>query len=107
MLSREDFESLVNGVKEKINETDSALVSEDLLGVLSSYKSAVDEIDSLKEQSSKLKKDNDELLKVNGKLFQKIGFDKEVKTETKFPEEKQEEPKIDLNDIIDEKGDFK
>ena len=106
MLSREDFENLVNGVKEKINETDSALVSEDLLGVLSSYKSAVDEIDNLKEESSKLKKDNDELLKVNGRLFQKIGFEKQEKEDNPLPINAKVEEKIGINNLINEKGEM-
>lgn len=37
MLSRDEFETLINNVKGKINDTDSAMVSEDLLGALSSY----------------------------------------------------------------------
>lgn len=106
MLSREEFENLINGVKTKINDTDSAMISEDLLGALSSYSSLYDENDSLKEESSKLKKDNEELLKVNGRLFQKIGFEKpEKETDNKFKEE--EDEIITLEDIIDEKGDFK
>ena len=102
-MTKEEFETLINSIKEKINETDSALISEDLLGIVSSYSNLKDEIDSLKEEKDKLEGEKEELLKVNGKLFQKVGFEKEeVKEE--IPEEDDEE--IKLEDIIDEKGDM-
>lgn len=105
MLTKEDFEKLINSIKEKLDETTQALVSEDLLGILSSYSNALEEMASLGEKMKKLEEDNAELLKVNGKLFQKIGFDKEE-------EEEVEEEKVDnveeisIEDIIDEKGEL-
>lgn len=105
MLTKEEFESLVNRVKEKLDETTQALVSEDLLGVLSSYSNAVDELASLGEKISKLEEDNAELLKVNGKLFQKIGFENEVEEEV-LPEEEVKEEEISIEEIVDEKGEL-
>ena len=49
-----------------------------------------------------LKKDKDELLKVNGKLFQKIGFEKEEEKPT-LP---QEQAEIKIEDIINDKGEL-
>lgn len=103
MLTKEEFENLINTVKEKLDETTQALVSEDLLGVLSSYSNAVDEITSLGEKLTKMEGDNAELLKVNGKLFQKIGFEKEEEKETPLEEEKEE---ISIEDVVDEKGEL-
>lgn len=102
-MTKEDFESLINAVKGKINETDSALISEDLLGIVSSYGNLFDEIEALKVENETLKNEKEELLKVNGKLFQKVGFEKE-ETEEETPAEDEEEIKIE--DIIDEKGDM-
>lgn len=104
MLTKEEFESLINSIKEKLDETTQALVSEDLLGVLSSYSNAVDEITSLGEKLSKMENDNAELLKVNGKLFQKIGFEKEE--ETPLEEEEKEEEEISIEEVVDEKGEL-
>lgn len=104
MLSKEEFESLINIIKEKLDETTQALVSEDLLGVLASYSNAVDEIASLGEKLSKLESDNAELLKVNGKLFQKIGFENEPEEEPLVEEEKEEE--MSIEEIVDEKGEL-
>lgn len=104
MLTKEDFEKLINSIKEKLDETTQALVSEDLLGILSSYSNALEEMASLGEKMKKLEDDNAELLKVNGKLFQKIGFDKEEEEEVEEKVEDVEEVKIE--DIIDEKGEL-
>jgi len=104
MSTKEDFEKLITSIKEKLDETSQALVSEDLLGVLSSYSSAMDEVASLGEKIGKLETDNAELLKVNGRLFQKIGFDKEEEKEEE--EITDEGEKLEIEDVIDEKGEL-
>ena len=104
MLTQEEFEKLINSIKEKLDETTQALLSEDLLGVLSSYNMAIDEVASLGDKISKLEVDKEDLLKVNGRLFQKIGFDKEEEKKEEEKEDNGEELKIE--DVIDEKGDL-
>ena len=104
MLSKEDFEKLVNKIKEGLDETTSALISEDLLNVISNYNMAVDSIEETKTENEKLKADKDELLKVNGRLFQKIGSDKEDAEDDGKKEDDKEEIKIE--DVIDEKGEI-
>lgn len=105
MLSKEEFEQLINKIKEGLDETQSALISEDLLAIVSNYNNAVDSIEEMKTENEKLKSDKEELLKVNGKLFQKIGFEKDE--EEPEAEEKEEVEEIKIEDIIDEKGDLK
>lgn len=103
MLTKEEFKSLITSIKEKLDETSQALVSEELLNVLTNYNLAVDEIESKTQSVADLTKDNEELLKVNGKLFQKIGFEK-IETETEEP--KSEDEEIKLEEIINEKGEM-
>lgn len=103
MLTKEEFKNLITSIKEKLDETTQALVSEELLNVLTNYNLAVDEIESKAQSVADLTKDNEELLKVNGKLFQKIGFEK-VETETEEP--KSEDEEIKLEEIINEKGEM-
>ena len=103
MLTKEEFESLITSIKEKLDETVQALVSEDLLGVMSSYNNAIDEVASLGEKITKLEADKEDLLKVNGRLFQKIGFDKEEEPEG---EKEEEVEKLEIEDVIDEKGEL-
>ena len=103
MLTKEEFKNLITSIKEKLDDTTQALVSEELLNVLTNYNLAVDEIESKAQSVADLTKDNEELLKVNGKLFPKIGFEK-VETETEEP--KSEDEEIKLEEIINEKGEM-
>lgn len=104
MLTKEEFEGLITSIKDKLDETTQALISDDLVGVLSSYSNALDEIASLGEKIVGLETDKEELLKVNGRLFQKVGFDKE-EVEEKI-DEVEEEEKLEIEDVINEKGEL-
>lgn len=104
MIGTEEFETLINNIREKLDETTSALVSEEVLATLSAYKNGYDEYENLKTENEKLKGEKEELLKVNGKLYQKIGFDKEEIEEKEEKEDNTE--KIKIEDVIDEKGDL-
>lgn len=105
MLTKEEFEALITSIKDKLDETTQALISDDLVGVLSSYSNALDEIASLGEKIVGLETDKEELLKVNGRLFQKVGFDKE-EVEEKIDEVGEEEEKLEIEDVINEKGEL-
>lgn len=105
MLNKEEFKKLIDNISDKLDETTTALISEEILATLSAYNNTYDEYEKQNIDINNLKNEKDELLKVNGKLFQKIGFDKEEKEETKKDEEvKKEEIKID--DVINEKGEI-
>lgn len=104
MISYEELETLVNEIKNKLDETTSALISEDLLSIISNYKLGIDEISKLSNEIETLKNEKDELLKVNGRLFQKVGFDK--KEEKKEDEISNDNEKLSVEDIIDEKGEL-
>lgn len=104
MLSKEEFEELINNLRGKLDETTLALVSEELLATLSAYNNGFDEYTKTVEEVEKLKGEKEELLKVNGKLYQRIGFDDEEKEEEKA--DSVEEEKIEIDDVIDEKGDL-
>lgn len=105
MLSKDEFEKLVNNLRDKLDETTVALVSEELLATLSAYNNGFDEYEKSVEEVEKLKSEKEELLKVNGKLYQRIGFDKEdeEKKEDNIEDNKEE---IKIEDVIDEKGDL-
>ena len=106
MLSKEEFEKLINNLKDKLDETTSALVSEELLATLSAYNNGFDEYEKSVEEVEKLKGEKEELLKVNGKLYQKIGFDKEEEKEDDKFEDDEDKEEIKIEDVIDEKGDL-
>lgn len=108
MMSYEELETLVNAIREKIGEDASAMVSEDLLNIVSNYKLGIDEVEKLTGEVDSLKAEKDELLKVNGKLFQKVGFEKEV-VEDEIIEKHEDEKTADeiIEDLIDERGEIK
>lgn len=105
MLTKEEFETLINNLREKLDETTSALVSEEILATISAYNNGFDEYEKSVEEVEKLKGEKEELLKVNGKLYQKIGFDKEDTIEEKKDDANDEE-EIKIEDVIDEKGEL-
>lgn len=105
MLSFEELEAIVNKIKEGLDETTSALVSEDLLSIVSNYKLGIDKIAELTGEVDKLKGEKDELLKVNGKLFQQIGFEKEEEKPVEESLIEGEEP-MSVEEVIDEKGEL-
>lgn len=105
MISKEEFEELINNLRGKLDETTLALVSEEILATLSAFNNAYDEYTKTVEEVEKLKGEKEELLKVNGKLYQRIGFDNEEEKEEE-KDDNVEEEKLDIEDVIDEKGDL-
>lgn len=104
-MSKDEFAKIIDALKEKLDETTNALVSEELLAILSAYNTAVDDNETSVAEIEKLKGEKEELLKVNGKLYQKIGFDKEDESDPE-PTEDEKEEEITIDDVIDEKGDL-
>ena len=105
MLSKEEFEKLINNLRDKLDETTVALVSEEILATISAYNNGFDEYEKSVEEVEKLKGEKEELLKVNGKLYQRIGFDREEK-EDNIEDSKDEEEETKIEDVIDEKGEL-
>lgn len=106
MLSKDEFEKIVNGLREKLDETSVALVSEELLATLSAYNTGFDDYEKSVEEVEKLKSEKEELLKVNGKLYQKIGFDNDEKDDNDDDKKEPEKEEIKIEDVIDERGEL-
>ena len=105
MLSKEEFEKLIDNLRAKLDETTVALVSEELIALMSAYTTGFDEYSKSVEEVETLKGEKEELLKVNGKLFQRIGFEEE-KEEDKSEDFDEEKEEIKIEDVIDEKGEL-
>ena len=107
MLNKDEFEKVVNNLRDKLDETTVALVSDELVETVSAYNSGYDEYTKTLEDVEKLKNEKEELLKVNGKLYQRIGFDKEEsKEDNTSKDENIDKEEIKIEDIIDEKGEL-
>ena len=55
MLSKEEFEKLINNLRDKLDDTTGALVSEELLATISAYNNGFDEYEKSIEEVEKLK----------------------------------------------------
>lgn len=105
MLTKEEFENLITNTRDKLDDKSKALVSEDMLGIMSNYNSLLTTLNDREDELKKLRQDNDELLKVNGRLFQQVGFEKEKEEET-LPLNQKVEEKIGIDNLINEKGEM-
>ena len=99
-----DFEQLINNLRNKLDDSTKGAVSEDLLAIVGELRSQKQTISDNTETINKLKAENEELLKTNGRLFQKIGFDKKEEENKIIPEE---EVVLNISDIIDDKGNIR
>lgn len=98
----EEIEKLTSTIQEKIGEENSALISEELVSILSKTKNSLQELSESKSQIKKLQNEKDNLIDVNGKLFQQItvGTKPNVKTED------EKSKNFNFKSIFDEKGNF-
>ena len=105
MLTKEDFEKIITDTRDKLDEKSQALISEDMLGIMGNYNSLLTTLNDREEELKKVKNENDELLKVNGRLFQKIGFEKEEE-KNPLPIKEEVVEKIGIDNLINEKGEM-
>ncbi len=101
-----DYEALISNLRDKLDDSTKGKVSEDLLAIVGELRGQQTTINDNNELIEKLKIENDELLKTNGRLFQQIGFQK-PQEDNKGLQSNEEEFKLTIDDIIDKKGNFK
>lgn len=99
---KEEVEKIIEALKGKLDETTNALVSDELVSILGAVAGIDEQIAELNNTIETLKSEKEEILKVNGKLYQKIGFDEPAEETAEEISEEEVEEKIE--DIIDENG---
>lgn len=99
---KEEVEKIIEALKGKLDETTNALVSDELVSILGAVAGIDEQIAELNDTIETLKSEKEEILKVNGKLYQKIGFDEPAEETAEEIAEEEVEEKIE--DIIDENG---
>lgn len=99
----EDIQALGDSIRNRIGEENSAIISNDLLGITGMFADTLNELASKDALIEKLQSEKQELLAVNGQLYQKIGF---ATVGGKTEEEMKEEKKIDITEIVNEKGEL-
>lgn len=99
---KEEVEKIIEALKGKLDETTNALVSDELVSILGAVAGIDEQLAELNSTIETLKAEKEEILKVNGKLYQKIGFDEPAEEIAEEIAEEEVEEKIE--DIIDENG---
>lgn len=108
---KEEFNTRLQKIKDGIPENERAIMTEDLLDLESSVITLIDDLESKKVEMGKMQEEHDNLLKVNGRLAQRISFESSQATTFNNStagsnQGKKEEEKIELSSFINEKGEL-
>ena len=105
----DNFNSIIDTIKEKVGEEDSALISDELLSLMTQHKATVEQNDKDAKTIESLKTEKEELVSTNAKLFRRIGFEDNEPmtfgTQQNNTNEKEDE-EIKIGDIINDNGDI-
>lgn len=105
----DNFNETINHIKEKVGEENSALISDELISLMTEHKSLTEQDNEKAKQIETLKTEKDDLVNANAKLFRRLGFEDEQKTtfsNNPMPNETNESEEIQIGDIINEKGEI-
>lgn len=103
------FEETISSIKEKVGEENSALISDDIITLMTEHKSLTEQNEANVKEIETLKSDKNDLLGVNAKLFQRLGFEDNEKmtfSGQNKTQQNDEPEEIKIGDIINVKGDI-
>lgn len=102
------FNETIDHIKEKVGEENSALISDELISLMTEHKCLTEQDNDKAKQIETLKSEKDDLVNANAKLFRRLGFEDEQKTSFTTPDntEKESVEEIKLGDIINQKGEL-
>lgn len=78
-MKQEKFNSLINGMKEKLGEEQTSKIADDLAVLISDNNQVNQELESKDSEIELLGKDKENLIKVNGNLLQQVAMGEEEK----------------------------
>lgn len=102
MMKNEELAVITDSIKEKLGEETTALIADDLGLLMSENNRIYNSINSKDAEITKLKENNDRLVKANANLLQRVPISS--------PEPVKKEPvvkkSISLSECFDSKGNF-
>lgn len=106
-MQTEDFNKLINGVREKLGEENTSLIADDLAILISDNAQVNSDLENKDKEIEKLGKDKENLIKVNGNLLQQVTDDKIEDSDFKLNENKEvkKEP-FSFKAQFDKNGEF-
>lgn len=105
-MKKEDFDSKMSSMLEKIGTDSSNLILDDVAILLSDNENMNKEIERKENEIADLKKRNDTLQRVNGNLLQQVGMTQDKEEQKREKEEKEEKTYFDFRAIFDKNGNF-
>lgn len=105
-MEQEELNNVINSIKEKIGEDLSGQVADDIAKIVTANSTLNETISNKDKEIEKLNTEKQNLIMANGNLLQQVSFlpKKEDKNEEN---KKDEDKKIKLSELFDEKGNFK
>lgn len=111
-MKKEDFESKMSNMLEKIGTDSSNLILDDVGLLLTDNEEMNKTISNKDREIEELKKKNETLTRVNGNLLQQVSVGKDTTSSFLAPDKKDEvvnrsKPTFDMRDVFDKNGNFK
>lgn len=104
------FNETIDHIKEKVGEENSALISDELISLMTEHKCLTEQDSEKAKQIETLKSEKDDLVNANAKLFRRLGFEDEQKTSfvsaTQDNTSQESVEEIKIGDIINQKGEL-
>ena len=105
-MEQEELNNVINSIKEKIGEDLSGQIADDIAKIVTANTTANETISNKDKEIEKLNTEKTNLVVANGNLLQQVSF-LPKKEDKKDENEKDDDKKIKLSELFDEKGNFK
>ena len=106
-MTEDELNKINDSIKEKIGDESFAMIGDDLGKIITGRDSMEKEIKSRDETILDLKSKNEKLVDANASLFKQIPVTSSEETNEEEEHELVRPEDVDLNDVFDEKGNFK
>ncbi len=110
-MNKEEFDSKMSSMLDKIGTDNSNLILDDVAMFLSDNESMNKEIEKRDKEIQDLKSRNETLQRVNGNLLQQVGTSIELDKKETIPNKRdnaeENKPIFNMRDVFDERGNFK
>lgn len=105
-MEQEELNNVINSINEKIGEDLSAQIADDIAKIVTANTTTLDAISNKDKEIEKLNTEKQNLIMANGNLLQQVSF-LPKKDDKKDENDKNDDEKIKLSELFDEKGNFK
>ena len=105
-MEQDELNNVINSIKEKIGEDLSGQIADDIAKIVTANTTTLDTISNKDKEIEKLNTEKQNLIMANGNLLQQVSF-LPKKEDKKDENEKDDDKKIKLSELFDEKGNFK